>query len=413
MNRSITVPILKCRDWEEWTLFMNSNAFLHFLTLQFFKERSRHLSIIIISVLILFLLSSVLFISSSIRYSLEETLKFQPDFVVNRAQGAMAVPTPLIWIDELTEIYGVSEVTPRVYGRYFFEAKGISFLIVGIDLFEEQAHRNLQKLMDDIDIRSFLDGNKMLVGEGVRAYLEAHFYKDSYNFLTPKGNFKNVEIFKSLPSQSNLIANDMMLMPIDLAREILGYAEDEVTDIIFNVPNEDEWHMISDKIAALHYDLQVVNKSDVEKSYENLYNYKGGFFLILFLVVLGTFTLILYQRYSMVYSSERRHIGVLRALGWSINDVLKLKFMETLLVVLISYVIGLFTAYMYVFVLGAPLLKEIFLGGQNLSNTVFFIPVLDFSVLSSIFLLYALPFIAAVLIPVWRVSVTDPKEAML
>jgi hypothetical protein len=87
--------------------------------------------------------------------------------------------------------------------------------------------------------------------------------------------------------------------------------------------------------------------------------------------------------------------------------------METLLVVLISFVIGIFIAYMYVFVLGAPLVKEIFLGGQNLHNTVSFIPVLDFSVLSSIFLLYALPFMAAVLIPVWRVSVTDPKEAML
>ena len=27
--------------------------------------------------------------------------------------------------------------------------------------------------------------------------------------------------------------------------------------------------------------------------------------------------------------------------------------------------------------------------------------------------IYAVPFIASVLIPVWRVSVTDPKEAML
>jgi len=337
----------------------------------------------------------------------------QPDFVVKRTQGAMAVPTPMIWIDELADIYGISKVTPRVYGRYFYETKGRSFLIVGIDLFEEQAHRNLQKLMKDIDIKSFLDGNNMLVGEGVKAHLGAHFYKDSYNFLTPKGIFKSVNIIKSMPSESNLIANDMMLMPIDLAREILGYAVDEVTDIIFNVPNPDEWTMISDKVEALHYDLQVVNKRDVEKSYENLYNYKGGLFLILFFVVLGTFALILYQRYSMVYSSERRHIGVLRALGWSINDVLKLKFMETLLVVLISYTVGLFVAYMYVFVLGAPLLKEIFLGGQNLSNSISFVPVLDFSVLTSIFLLYALPFIAAVLIPVWRVSVTEPKEAML
>jgi ABC-type lipoprotein release transport system permease subunit len=392
---------------------MNTSAFWHFLTLQLFKERSKHLSVIVISVMILFLLSSALFISSSIRFSLEQTLHVQPDFVVNRTQGGTTVPTPNSWGDELLDIHGISKVTPRVHGRYFFEANKRSFLIIGVDFFEEQSHKNLQKLIDETDIKAFFNGNHMLVGEGVKAYLDTHFYKDSYNFLTPKGEFENVHIFKVLPSQTNLITNDMMVMPIDLARKILGYGEDQVSDITFTVPNPDEWYMISDKVSALHYDLHVVNKSDVQKSYENLYNYKGGFFLILFLMLISTFTLILYQRYSMVYSSERRHIGLLRALGWSINDVLKLKFMETFLVVVVSYVIGLFIAYMYVFVLGAPLLKEVFLGGQNLQNTLSFVPVLDFSVLTSIFLLYALPFIAAVLIPVWRVSVTDPKEAML
>jgi ABC-type lipoprotein release transport system permease subunit len=392
---------------------MNSNAFWHFLTLQLFKERSKHLSVIVISVMILFLLSSTLFISSSIRFSLEQTLKVQPDFVVSRTLGGEAVPTPLIWSDELLDIHGISRVSPRVYGRYFFEAKEKSFLIVGVDFFEDQGHDDLQKLIDHTDIKAFLNGNNMLVGEGVKDYLHAHFYKDTYNFLTPKGIFEKVKIFETLPVQANLIANEMMIMPIDLARKILGYSDEEVTDITFNVPNPDEWYMISDKVSALHYDLHIVSKSDVENSYENLYNYKGGFFLILFLMVLSTFALILYQRYSMVYSSERRQIGLLRALGWSINDVLKLKFTETLLVVLISFITGLFISYMYVFVLGAPLLKEIFLGGQNLQNTLSFVPVLDYSVLTSIFLLYALPFIAAVLIPVWRVSVTDPKEAML
>ncbi|WP_373029711.1 ABC transporter permease [Sulfurovum sp.] len=392
---------------------MNANAFWHFLTLQLFKERSKHLSIIGISVMILFLLSSVLFISSSLRFSLEETLKVQPDFVVSRIQGGTEVPTPTSWGDELLDIYGVTKVTSRVYGRYFFEDKKSSFLIVGVDFLEEQSHKNLQKLIDTTDIKAFFNGNQMLVGEGVKAYLDAHFYKDAYNFLTPKGVFEKVNIFNVLPSQTNIIANDMMVMPIDLARKILGYTDDEVSDITFSVPNPDEWNMMTDKVSALHYDLRVVNKNDVQKSYENLYNYKGGLFLILFLVVLATFTLILYQRYSMVYSTERRHIGLLRALGWSINNVLKLKFMETVVVVLISYAVGVFIAYIYVFIAGAPLLKEVFLGGQNLHNTLNFVPIFDFSVFTSIFLLYALPFIAAVLIPVWRVSVTDPKEAML
>ena len=67
-------------------------------------------------------------------------------------------------------------------------------------------------------------------------------------------------------------------------------------------------------------------------------------------------------------------------------DVLKLKFMETLIIVLVSFIVGVFIAYIYVFVLGAPLLKEVFLGGQNLQNTLSFVPVLDFSDLVPFFL---------------------------
>ena len=390
-----------------------NNAFWHFLTLQLFKEKSKHLSSVTVSVLLIFLLSSVLFISSSIRFSLEQTLETQPDFVVSKTLGGKAVPTPLAWSDELIDIYGISEVTPRVYGRYFFEPKEKSSLIVGVDFLEEQSHKQLKELLKTTDIKAFFESKQMMVGGGVKRYLKEHFYENEYNFLTPKGAFETVKIFQTLPTQTNLIANDMIIMPIDLAREILGYTEDELTDIVFNVPNPDEWTLMNDKLQALHYDLHVVNKEEIKKSYENLYNYKGGFFLILFLIVLTTFSLILYQRYSTVYSTEQRKIGLLRALGWSINDVLKLKFTETLFIVIGSYILGIFLAYVFVFVLNAPLLQEVFLGGENLKNSVTFIPILDFSVLTSIFLLYALPFIASVLIPVWKVAVTDPKEAML
>jgi len=392
---------------------MLSSPFFHFLTLQFIKERKKHMGIILISLVILFLLSSVLFISSSIRHTLKQTLVNEPDFVVQCIHGGQRVNAPTKWMDDLLEVHGVSKVTSRVYGRYFFKSKEKSFLIVGVDFMDEQSHNALRTIINDIDLKLFLKGNNMLVGEGVSHYLKTHFYPKGYTFLTPKGTFKKVNIFKVLPQKSNLISNDMIIVPIDLARQILGISEEEVSDLAFNVPNDDEWDNVSDKISAFYYDLRVVTKHDMEKAYENLYNYKGGFFLILFLIIMVTFVLILYQRYSMIYSNERRHIGLLRALGWSINDVLKLKFLETIMVIIIAFILGVTLAYLYVFILGAPLLKEIFLGGANLHNDLILVPVLDFGILSSIFLIYAVPFVSAVLIPVWKIAVIDPKEAML
>jgi ABC-type lipoprotein release transport system permease subunit len=344
---------------------------------------------------------------------MEQSLDTEPDFVVQRVQGGQRVNAPMEWIDKLGEIYGVDKITARVYGRYFFKPKQDSFMVVGVDFLDEQSHKRLAEVIEETDLKKFLDGDNMLVGRGVSKYLSEHFYKKYYSFLTPKGELKKVNIFSTLPKESDLVANDMIIMPIDLAREILGLGEDEVSDFSLNVPNDDEWDNVADKISSFYFDVRVVTKRDIQKGYENLYNYKGGVFLILFLITIATFALILYQRYNMVYSAERRGIGLLRALGWSIRDVLKLKFFETMIIVTVSFVVGVVSAYIYVFVWGAPLLRGIFLGAANITNNTILTPVLDFGVLSTIFLIYAVPFVAAVLIPVWRIAVTDPKEAML
>jgi len=392
---------------------MNNNAFLHFLTLLLFKQKGKHIGAVLISVIIIFLLSSVLFISSSLQHTLLGTVESQSDFTVSRVQAGKTINTPLEWVDKVLEINGISKVAPRVYGRYFFAPREESFLVVGVDFFDEQSSKELRSLVKDLDLKSFLSTDSMLVGEGVKRFLSEHYYKEHFSFKTPDGRFKKVTVHQTLSSQTNLIANDIIIMPIELAREIFGLGEDEVTDITFNVPNDAEWDNIIGKLHLLFYDVRVVEKREISKAYENLYNYKGGLFLILYLVAMVTFMLILYQRYSMVYSTERKEIGILRAVGWSIKDILKLKFYETAVVVLVSFVLGVILAYLYVFIWDAPLLSQIFLGGANLPNQVEFVPVLEFGLLGSIFLFYAIPFLAAVLIPAWKIAVTPPKEAML
>jgi len=392
---------------------MGNNPFFHFLALNLFGERRKHLGVIGLSVLLIFLLSSTLFIASSLHTSLLRALEKEPDFVVQRVRGDHLLPVPEEWVDEIAELHGVSRVVPRVWGRYHTEPKGASFLIVGIDFLEEQSHPELAKLVEGIDLRKFLTGKKMLVGEGVAHWMDAHFYPKAFSFLTPEGEFLKVERFAMLPAESSLLSRDLVILPIESARKILGLKETESTDITFNVPNDDEWGNIQDKVSAMHYDLRIISKKESRKAYAELFNYKGGFFLVLYLIVLLAFVLILYQRASQVYSQEKRAIGILRALGWSIRDVLKLKIYETLSVVFASFVLGVSLAYGYVFVLDAPLLRQIFLGSGSGECAPPLVPVLDFSILTSIFLLYAVSFLAAVLIPVWRIAVTDPKEAML
>ncbi len=391
---------------------MPGSAFIDFLLLTLAREKSKHIGVVFISTLMIFLLSSVLFLSSSIQQSLTGLLGAQPDFVVTRMQGGRAVNTPKEWIEKIAAIEGISSITPRIVGRYSYYPREESFLMVGIDLFDEQSNAHLKELVGATDLRSFYSGESLIVSEGVRKFLESHYYRDDFSFKLPDGKLKKMQLFATLPKGGDLIANDMVIVSMEAAREIFGMGADEVSDISFNVPNDAEWDTIVTKLSLLYYDIAVTDKRDIARAYANLYNYKGGLFLILYIISLSTFMMILYQRYSLIFSVERRDIAVLRAMGWSIADVLRLKFYEAFIIVLGSFLAGSLLGYIYVFWLDAPGLVGIFLDSANIPFDISFVPHIDLGTLGSIFLFFAVGFLASVLIPVWRVAITAPKEAM-
>jgi ABC-type lipoprotein release transport system permease subunit len=387
--------------------------FLHLLTLLLFKERKKHLGVVILSVLVVFLLSSMLLYSFALQSELKRSIEAQPDFTLSKMSMGKKGLTPLAWGERIASIAGVSDVTPRLYGRYFFQPKQSAFLVMGIDFFEKQNNQALASLLQGISLRDFLAEPSMLVGEGVFTFLQAHYFKEHFTFKTPTGHFKEVRIAQVLPRESNFMGSDVIIMPLGLAQEIFGVEEGMVSDFTFNVPNDAEWRMVKEKLHLRFDNIQIVTKKEILKGYEHLFNERGGLFLMLYLVTFITFMMILYQRYAMVYYSERREIGILRAVGWSIADVLRLKFYENMLIVVVSFLLGVLLAYGYVFLCDAPLLEALFLGSGNLPNHFSLHPQLPFGVLVSLWLIFAIPFLTAVLIPAWRIGVTSPKEAML
>ena len=388
-----------------------SSIFFTYLFTTINKQKQKHLTIGAILMLLIFLVSSVLFVSTSIQTSLKSAIANEPDFIVKRYLGGKEVFVPNAWEDKILNIYGVSKVTKRVYGRYYFDNNHFC-LLVGVDALDEQNNKYLDKIMQKSDLKSFINGKFMIVGSGVKNYLNANSYNGFYNFLTPNGKMLRLKVLKTLPKALNLVSNDIVLVPQNVAREILGLNQDSSSDITFNVPSKEEWQNIKLKISELFYDAKVITKNEIKRYYNSLFNYKGGLFLMLFLVTLSTFGLILYHRYSLANLSERKEIAILRAIGWSIKDILTFKFLEGIMLFFVSFSFGVALAFGYVFYLGAPILKDIFLGSSNLKNVVHFEVAVDFTTLLSIFLLFGVLYIASILIPIWRIAITNPKEAM-
>ena len=391
---------------------MRNSTFFNFLFLLIYKHKSKHIAISLISILIVFLISSVLFISSSIQKEMFSTLEAQSDFVVQRMNQGKIINTPNSWIEDFSSINGIKNIQQRVYGQYYFEPLKKNFTIVGIDLFEDSANKNIKKLLSLLNISKFLEKDSMIIGNGVRKSLDELYYSDDYAFKLHNRELLKVSIFKDLPKEANLIANDLIIMDISLAKQILNINEDESTDIILNVPNDLERANVKVELILQHLDLRVIQKEDIKKVYENLYNYKGGIFLILFIIVMITFVLILYQRYTMISSSDKKEIGILKAVGWSIKDIIKLKIFETFIVAFLAFMIGVIFAYVFVFIFNAPILSNIFLGFQNIENSVSFTADISASNIITLFIFFIIPFISAVLIPVWKIAVIDAQESM-
>ncbi|WP_323586087.1 ABC transporter permease [Aliarcobacter butzleri] len=391
---------------------MKNSVFFNFIFLLLVKHKSKHFAIFLISIFIVFLTSSILFIKNSLQKEISQALENQSDFIIQKTIANKIKDIDTSLIDEFYEINGVSKVTQRVYGQYYFMPENVYFTIIGIDFFEETTNQDLKELLNFLNISKFLEKDSMIIGNGVKKVLDKYAYFDSYDFKLENENSKNIKIFKDLPKEANLIANDLIIMDINIAKKILDIKPDFATDIVLDVPNPLERQNVKEQILLKESNIRILQKDELKKEYKNMFNYKGGIFLILFIVVIFTFILVLYQRYSMISSNDKREIGILKAVGWSIKDIIKLKIIENFVVAFMAFIIGVIFAYIFVFILQAPILKNIFIGFSNIKNDFILNQNIKISNLITLFLFFMVPFLSAVLIPVWKIAVIDATKSM-
>jgi len=389
---------------------MPNKKYIEFVFASFLSNAPKHASVFFIFFLVVFLLGSVMFVSTSIQKDIFDTLDAQADFTIQRYKAGKALDTPASWIDEFLQLDGVSEVEGRVYGRHFYEPNEIYFMIVGVDFFDDEISKDIKSLIKDVDIEKFLSRDNMIIGDGVKRLLEKYKYNGYYNFRPPDRSIKKVYIYATLPKKTNIVSSDMVIVDMQLAKEILGVEDGYVTDIVLNIANKSEKNTILNKLIMSHFDMRIIQKDDIEKYYKNLFNYKGGFFMVLYLVVLVSFLILLYQRYSSITHDDAKEIAVLRSLGWRIQSIIYLKMIHSFIISFSAYMLGVVVAYIYVFVFNAPLLKNIFLLSSNLYEDVVFTPDIGFGDLVLLFLFCVVPFVMVVILPSYKKAIIEPSE---
>ncbi len=376
------------------------------------RAKAKNISILLIFTLLVALLSSIFFISNSIRYELNSVVDTLPEIIIQKVKGGREYDIEIDRVDDIIAINGVKSVIARVWGYYYFANAGVNFSIIGINQYEEQYKSSLERLTNRVDFDTLEANSSMLVGIGVRDIMKRNYYNRYFNFIKPNGKLKKMTIAGVFRDDILLESNDIILMSQRDAREILGISPSMATDIVVKVANPKEVSTIAEKIKFIYPDTRVVTKDDLKISYRNIFDYKSGLFLALFTISLFTFFMIVYDKSSGLNSQEKQEIGVLRAVGWSIDDILKEKFYEAFIISFISYLLGVILALFYVYILNAPLLRYIFEGYSKL-KTPFELPfILDIETLAIIFFLSVPIYIGATIIPAWRASSLDVDEVI-
>jgi len=368
---------------------MPSKNFIEYAVLLLFKDRNDHLFSFLIFSFIVFILSSVLFISDSLQYDLIQSIKSHPQIVVENMRAGRAYQMHDGYVYDVAQITGVSNVEGAVDGYYYFAQKRVWFHIIG---------------------DASLAKDEMLIGLGVQKAMAELYYNDVFHFLNEE-RMISVKINKIAPKGTNIISNDAVYLNPNTARAVLGMESDEYTKLYVTVPNPNEVGEIALKIVEIYPSAKATSQADAIGAVRHLYYYKGGIFMILYVVALVSFFILLKNQIGLVYGEKKKEIAILRSLGFCIKDIIALKFIQNTVVSVSAYLLGVALSYIYVFMFNAPFLRTIFLGSE-LENSISLTPVVDFNLLFLIFLFGVIPFLAFVILPAWKIAISDMSEAV-
>jgi len=105
--------------------------FVEFALNSLFRQKQKVISIFLIFTLLVFLLSSIFFISNSLKLEILSTVKSLPEIIIKKEVAGRSELIDEDLVDELVLIDGVSEVIPRVWGYYYSFSLNCYFSIVG------------------------------------------------------------------------------------------------------------------------------------------------------------------------------------------------------------------------------------------------------------------------------------------
>jgi hypothetical protein len=376
------------------------------------RQKAKNLSITALFALIVFLFSGIQFMSNALYQETIKAMAFQPAIIVQHMSGGRQVPIDIAATARIAEIFGVADARGRVWGYYFDPFTGANYTIVGDpgDLVENWDLTLEKPTTPSQDQEGqTLKRGEALVGEGILKIRRMRV-GGTLNFQDHAGrpiSFKVKGVFSSTVS---LWTHDLIVLTEADAAKLFGMAAGTAWDLAVDVPNDIEVPKVGEKILSHIPGARVISTNQLKRTYGSSYGFRSGVLLSTSVICLLAFLILAYDRMAGLSREEQREIAILKAIGWQTRDVIRLNMLQSLVLSLTGFLIGVVLSYCHIFLAGAPLLRIVFSGWSVLYPPHPLPASLDLSELFGLMFLTIVPYIAVGIIPAWRASVKDPEE---
>jgi ABC-type lipoprotein release transport system permease subunit len=365
---------------------------LDFTLSSLLRKKGKNASLIIVYTLIVFLLASVVFFIHSIKREASMILEGAPEMVIQKMAAGRQELIPLRYLEKVKEIRGIGSARGRLWGYYYDPVIGANYTLI--------VPENGQPMAGNIAI-----------GEGV-SRTRLVFDGDTMEFKTYDGTLVHLKIKNTLPSNSELVSSDLILVSEGDFRRLFGTPEDNATDLTLRIKNPRELSTIAVKISELLPDARIILKDEILRTYDAVFNWRGGMMIVILTGALLAFVIFAWDKASGLSLEERREIGILKAIGWETSDVILMKFWEGMVVSLSSFLAGVLLAYVHVFFMSSALFEPALKGWSVLYPRFKTVPFIDASQVAALFFLTVVPYTVATIIPSWRAATIDPDSVM-
>lgn len=369
-------------------------------------NKGRLLSTVLVYSFVVFLLASVLFLVGALRHEAALLLQNTPDLIVQKLQAGRHDLIPLDTITEIEKIRGVRGVEPRYWGYYYDPPTGVNYTIIGQESFS----------LEDPEI---IDGEPLdpdeiwacLIGAGIA---ESRILEpgDIIPVKDADGELRVLRVSGIFSPDSQLLTNDLVVTGLETWRILFGIQEGVATDLVVDVPNSAELDTVSLKIVEVLPGARVIRHDMILRTYDALFNWRGTLVLLVSAGALLAFGIFAWDMAGNLNREEQKKIGILKAVGWEVPDVLELKLMEGFSISLLSFLIGTVTAHIHVFWLGSGLLVRVMKGWSVIFPEFHLRPQAEPFVIFTLFALTVIPYTLVTLIPSWKVSILEPDSVM-